>query len=427
MAQGNNLIKMNEKLNKNKIERFYQAIIKSYKPEKLKELYWGDGDEFNDLVKQADELGSKEDDVTITCKNGAEIELPRLLFDSLFRGEEYCVFNCPIGQRYKYKDYAFMELIESPIVNINTRIEKRGLFPITRDKSGNIKSCFFVKSEEGNGKDYDYPELIMPFFVSQMKDRLRTFEDMLPSCFINHFEPMKYVLKIKEEENNLLVKLLYKLGVNLGIVENNTLEKREISVQQEIQSILDNERNINLTNEYEENLDSLKFYISAIKNPNPYYRFLDAYHILESFFYKYFYNYVKNLRSNIDKAKLYNDIKQHTGEQQMLKLVIKNCFSLEKFPETKASLISIGTKALAERIGQNYSIEDWPVNNIEEFATKLSDLIYLFRNAIVHSTKSSRYIEKIEESPNLVSEFSNFTNILLKIVKSILEANVSKW
>lgn len=416
---------MNGKLNKTKIENFYQQIIRSYQ-DAIKELYWGSKDIFTDLIEQAEKSSNGEDIIIIICKNSEEIELSQLLFDFLFKGANSCEFNHSIGRRYKYEDYIFIELVESPIVSIEWKIEKIGVFPITEDVNKNIGSCFFIKSEE-YGENYDYPKEVIPFFVSQMKNRLKTSKGSLLSNFLDHFEPQRYILKVKECEDNLLTKLLYRLSINLGVVENSILQNQEISVQQEMQSILDSENNINITNEPGENLDSLNFYISVIRNPNRYYRFLDAYHILESFFYKYFYNYVKNLSNNIKKAKLYNDIKEHTSEKQMLKLVIEDCLPMQEFRNIKNRLMKIRIQELAGRVGKNYDIEKWPVNNTGVFATKLADLIYTFRNAIVHSKESGRYIEKIEESPNLIIDFVKLTNILLEIVKCVLEGNVDRW
>ena len=411
------------RLNKDKIEYFYQQIIESYEPE-IKELYWGNKDDFISLIEQADESDEGEDNIIITCKNGEEIGLSRLLCDFLFRGEEHCFFDNPVGQRYKYKDYIFLELIESPIVSIKKKIEKSGIFPITRNENGNIDSCFFIKSE----KYYDYPKEIIPFFVSQIKDRLKIFKERLPTNFIDNFNLIKYTLKIKECEDILLVKLLYKLGANLGIVENSTIENQDLTVQQEIQSILDSENNINLTNDPVENLDSLKFYTIAIKNPNPYYRFLDAYHIMESFFHKYFYNFVKNLNNNVDKAKLYDDIKQHVREERkMLKLVLENSFNINDFIKIKRQLLNIRAHEIAGRIEKEVNIENWRENDIKSFSSKLSDFIYTFRNAIVHSRESNRYIEKIEEPPSLMPKFIDLTNILFEIAKGVLEKNFDKW
>lgn len=416
-----------KKLNKDKISDFYQQIIESYESQ-IKEIYWGNEDDFIDLVEQGDKSADKEDSVNIACKNGIEIKFPRLLFDFLFKGNSCCTFDCPIGQRYEYENYIFMELIESPIVTINEneRIEKTMFLSITRDENGEIESCFFIKPEK-QGENYDYPNEIIRFFVSQMKDRLKTFKDNLPSYLLDHFEPMKYVLKIKKEQDNLLKKLLYKLGVNLGIVENRVLANRGIPIKQEIQSIIDNDNNINLTNDNSENLDSLSFYVSAIGNPNPYYRFLDAYHVLESLFYKHFYNYVKKLDDNMTQDELYKKIKEHSKEDKMLKLVLVNCFD-NHIESIKDELVNIKAKAqeLAKSIGnkKDYNIENWSET---EFAAKLSELIYLFRNAIVHSKESDRHIEKIEESQDLPPVFIVLTNIVLNIAKDVLEKNVERW
>lgn len=416
-----------KKLIKDKIKHFHQQIIECYESQ-IKESYWGNEDDFIDLVEQGDK-SAEEDSVNITCKNGQEIKFPRLLFDFLFKEDIVCTFGHPIGQRYEYGDYIFMELIESPIVTINKSIEKSGVFPITRDEKGNIESCFFIKSWK-QGENYDYSNEIIPFFVSQMRVRLKTFRDTLPSYFIDHFEPIKYVLKIKRGQENLLIKLLYKLGANLGIIENGVMEDQKISIQQEIRSIIDDENNVNLTNEPEENLNSLNFYLSAIRNTNPYYRFLDAYHALESLFYKHFYNYVKKLDDSMTKDELYNKIKGHLNEQQMLKLVLVDCFDNQYFIESiKNSLIKIKIQELGEVIRKDYDVDcnKWPVNDAEKFASNLSDLIYTFRNAIAHSKESDRHIEKIEESPNLISDFIDLTNTILDIAKHVLEKNVKKW
>lgn len=416
---------MNGRLNENKIKDFYQHIIKLYKPE-IQKLYWGNIEEFIDLVNEADEPSNEQDKINITFNNGRQIGLSRVLFDFLFKGKDNCIFTRPIGERYENGEYIFMELIESPTVIVNGNIEKNGIFPTAKDENGNVENCFFIKSRKP-GENYDYPKEIVPFFVSQMERRLKTIEDDPPSAFIDHFKPIKYVLRIKKLEDNLLIKLLYQLSKS-GIVENKIIANQKIPIQQEMTSMLDDENNINLTNDSDENLDSLKFYILAIRNPNPYYRFLDAYHILESFFYKYFYKYVTELDDNMDKVKLYNYIKKHEQEQQMLKLVIENCLTPSDFQSIKARLLQVKNKELLERIeGAECNIQEWPIDNIEKFATKLSDLIYKFRNAIVHSKKSNRNIEKIEEDPNLIPDFIKLTNILLEIVACVLEKNINKW
>lgn len=413
-------------LNEEKIKHFYNKVICLY-PSEFKELYWGKIDDFIYLIKN---FNLEEDSVTIECKNSENIKLSQTMFDFLFKGNDLCTFDNSSGQRYEYKDYVFIEFIESWVLTVNKKIEERGILPITKDENGNIESCFFIKSENPEENYYDYPQEMIPFFVSQLKIRLKISEDKLPSYFIDHFESMKYALKINKVQENLLIKSLYILGTNLGIVEKSIMKngKSSVKIDQEIKSALyDGEGNINLTDDYDENLSSLKFYISAIKNSNPYYRFLDAYHIFESLFYESFYNYVKNLNHN-QKKKIYDKIKEHTDELHMLKLVLINCLDNQGFTKKiKDKLVSKEIQKLAKIIDKDYDINNWPVDNLEVFASKLSDLIYAFRNAIVHSKDSYQHIEKIEELPDLTQKFIELTNIVLEIAKCLLEKKINRW
>lgn len=415
-------------LKEENIRQFYKQVIECYLPH-IKESYWGVENDFLELIEEAEKT-PEEDTIHIYCKNGEEIILSSSLFDFLFKRNNYSVFDAPIGQRFEYEDYVYLELIESPFATINKKIEETGIFPISKDQNDNIESCFFIKADMSKEKNYDYPKEVLPFFVSQMKMRTKKIGDRLPSYFIEHFESMKYILKVKKTQNNSLIKLLYKLGINLGIIEN-LVEDENLSfeVEQEIKSKLDEEGNINITNDNDKNLDSLNFYISAIRNPNPYYRFLDAYHILEASFYKYFYNYVKNLNSNMNEKSFHDEIKKHTTEPNMLKLVLKDCLDdHSSVKNIKNNLINnVKTKKLANAIGKNYNIQDWSDTNIEEFVSKLSIFIYDFRNAIVHSKESDTHIEKIQETPNLISEFNKLANVVLNIAKLILEKNIERW
>jgi hypothetical protein len=70
----------------------------------------------------------------------------------------------------------------------------------------------------------------------------------------------------------------------------------------------------------------------------------------------------------------------------------------------------VNAQELAKRIDKKFNITEWPESNVEDFASKLSSLIYYFRNSIAHSKELDRHIEKIEESPNLISDFIKLTN-----------------
>lgn len=409
-----------------KIKEFFNRVIQYY-PENIRKSYWGNVDDFINLITDYEE---KEDSISVGCKNSAIIEFPKAIFKFLFAGDNSYTFDNLIGKRYEYEDFIFIEFVESPNVAIN-KTDKAGLFSITKNQKGNTESCFFIKAENSDDNYYDYPEEIIPFFVSQMKSRLKISGDTLPSNFLDHFEPMKYVLRVKKDQEFLLTKLIYKLATNLGVVENIVKEKEQfIKVSNGLETLLDDDGNIIITNEQEENINLLNFYVSAIKNPNPYYCFLDAYHIFESLFYKYFYDYVKNSNSSQNKNELYNEIKKHTNEEQMLKLVLMNCLDTKDLGEIKKSLIDREIQKLVDRIGISKDIKKFDnleENNFENFALHLSKLIYGFRNAIVHSTRADRHIEKIEEDPDLTPQFIDLTNIVLELAKRIIEKNIKNW
>lgn len=408
---------MDMEINKEKIGNFYDNIILSY-PQDIKELFWGEKNDFIDLITGSEgNINNSDDDyVIIKCKNSDEIRFSKIMFDFLFKGDAFCKFDSPIGKRFEYNGHIFIELIESPVVKISNRIEKRGTFPITRDQNGEIESCFFIKGENPEEDCYDYPEQIIPFFVAQMKERLlKTFENGLPPVFISHFEPMKYILKIEREQENLLKKLLYKFGADLGIVERKFYETF-IEIAQRIDELLDRNRNINLTDEPDENLNSLKFYISAIRNPIPYYRYLDAYHVFESFFNKCYSNSENSTSNNRDG--------RNVNEQQLLASVLKEYLNNESL--SMCENISINLKNLLDDLSIKCNFE----KNLQcgEICSLLAYLIYKFRNAIVHSKDAQTHIEAIEKNQELVWDFIRLVDkSLIILAKDVLEKAIKRW
>lgn len=416
---------MEMQLNKDKIRYFYKQIIEYYEPQ-IKESYWGNENDLAELVEQSEKSSAGDDNVSITCKNGQEIKFPRLLFDFLFKGNIDCTFGHQIGQRYENGDYIFIELIESPIVAINKNIEKFGVFPITRDINEGIESCFFIKSRE-QGENYDYPNEIIPFFVSQMRSRLKIFRDTLPPYVIDHFEPIKYVLKIKRGQENLLIKLLYKLSNHLGVIENKSKEIGYIAVQQDINNLLDGNGNFIISNDFIEEADMLRYYISALNNPDITYQFLDLYHILEACFYKYFYSYVKNLNGSISEKDLYKRIKDYATEQMMLSLVLKECKN--NFTVIYSKLRDLtNLKGFFKAIGKDINIGNWDPGKEDDFSIKLSDIIYALRNSITHSKDVESHIDQIKDDIVLKNALKEINKIMMfDINKIVLERSINKW
>jgi hypothetical protein len=373
----------------------------------------------------------EEDDIEVTLKGG-KLLFPKELFEFLFLGEEFCVFNYAIGRRFPYNGFIFIELKESSAIKIESEESEEkihpGTYSITKDNSGNTSSCFFVNDEI----DISYPSEIVPFFVAQLQSRLNKSFTNFPENFLHHFKPIKYAIRIEQDKNNLLIKLLYKLAAELGLIENKIDECNKISIKsksigQDLANIL-----AGISNENSQNLLPLNCFISAASNTNPYYRFLDIYHIFESLFYKHFYYYVKNYPESISK-KSYDDIKGHTREEKMLKLVLIDILKdNEKLRnEIKNDLIKYCANELLKRIiGRDISVEKWPTDNknADDFCDNLAvNLIYKLRNAITHSKRTEDYIEKINEKPNLTENFINVTNVITDISKRVIDKNIDNW
>jgi flagellar hook-basal body complex protein FliE len=141
---------------------------------------------------------------------------------------------------------------------------------------------------------------------------------------------------------------------------------------------------------------------------------------LESFFDKYFSNHIKPLPDN----GLFNRVKR-MSEKDILDLVLKDC--CHDAIKIKAELIKSNTQDLANRLGYNREITSWQDNDLDKFAQALSEIIYKFRNAIVHSKENDRHIEKIEDDPNLRENFIDFTSVEMHLAQNLINKNIKNW
>jgi len=263
--------------------------------------------------------------------------------------------------------------------------------------------------------------------VSQMKARLKNLENAFPADFIDLFTPIKYALCVKDSEanRNLILRLFYRLASSLGIIENTIASDKNslIKVNQKIDSIVNDEGDIDCSSGSDENLSSLNFYISALRNTNPFHQFIEIYHIFESLFYLYFCDYVEGLEKCKRKEK-FDLIRDHIKEVQLLGLVCKDSLqNNQKFiNEMKQNLLKANLQKVTGK--EIKKIKNWPENEPEKFAKHLSSFIYALRNAIVHSKEGYKYIEKIEMEPDLLSNLVQLNNDLLKIGQDVLENKI---
>jgi len=406
------------RINKTKSSKFYNKILLLYPP-MIYDL-WGTESQFLDSLKNS--FYEEEDEEYKVDFSHLKIIFSKVIFNSLFVNRSPIKFDEHIGKRLEFKNYIYLELVESPVSIFESR-EKPGLYSVPQ------KGVFIFINEDEREKLY-YPKEILPLFIFQLKERLIKDYVFQPDVdvsinFCSLFKPMRYILKIKKDDLPLQEKLLYKLCTNLGLIEYKVVPAHKIEIKQEIKEIYDKKTNsFFLSKKKQYNLDSIRFYLSAMENLDPIYQFFELYHVLESYFYKYFYEHIKNLRS-VKNKKEFDQIRDAITEIKMLKLVIKdvsNEFSFIKREFTKIQNFDQFCKDILNR--DNIDLTDWNEQDIDRFSNKLSKFIYLIRNNIVHTKESDKTIKNLSGSEQDV--LMEINKILFFMVQKIFDKNI-KW
>ncbi len=407
-------------INEQKTRKFYSEVISLYPPEVI-DILWRSKTEFLDSLKGAVYKGdNKEYEVDFS---GLKIKFSKPIFNILFLNKTVIKFDKPIGQRLELNNYIYLELRESPLVNLEDK-ESAGLFPLSR----RYYWGYFFINEDSRDDSY-YPKEVLSLFIFQLKERL--IKDYAFSAnldiyinFCSLFESIKYILKIKKDKETLKEKALYRLCTDFGLIERKRYTTTKINMSQNINEIYDKDTNyFLLTARKQYNIDSLKFYLSAMENLDPSYQFLELYHVLESYFYKYFYNYIKNLKK-VETKKEFGRIREHIREEQMLKLVIKDISN--EFSQLKQEIANI------DNIGQfcdnflprNVNLDNLDEDEEEKFSNKLSDFIYQIRNNIVHTKESNKSIRNLSEGEQRT--LMEINKLLLFVVRKVFDENI-EW
>lgn len=408
-------------INEQKTRKFYSEVISLYPPEVI-DILWRSKTEFLDSLKGAVYKGdNKEYEVDFS---GLKIKFSKPIFNILFLNKTVIKFDKPIGQRLELNNYIYLELRESPLVNLEDK-ESAGLFSLSKRRY--YWGYFFIN--EDSRDDSYYPKEVLSLFIFQLKERL--IKDYAFSAnldiyinFCSLFESIKYILKIKKDKETLKEKALYRLCTDFGLIERKRYTTTKINMSQNINEIYDKDTNsFLLTARKQYNIDSLKFYLSAMENLDPSYQFLELYHVLESYFYKYFYNYIKNLKK-VETKKEFGRIREHIREEQMLKLVIKDISN--EFSQLKQEIANI------DNIGQfcdnflprNVNLDNLDEDEEEKFSNKLSDFIYQIRNNIVHTKESNKSIRNLSEGEQRT--LMEINKLLLFVVRKVFDENI-EW
>ena len=418
-----------DNINERKAIKFYSEVISLY-PQAVIDSLWKSKPEFLDSLNNAVYKGdNKEYEVDFS---DLKIKFSKPIFDILFVNKTTIRFDKPIGQRLELNNYIYLELIEAPLVNLNDK-EESNLFFLSKRRY--YWGFFFIN--EDKKENLYYPKEVLPIFISQLKERL--IEDYFSNVdtstdiYINFcalFKPIKYILKVKNDKGSLLEKLLYKLCTDLGLTEHKTYPVSKIDISQKIDAIYDKnadceiETPLLLSARGQYNLDSLRFYISAMENLDPSYQFLEVYHSLESYFYKYFYEYIKNLKG-VKTKKEFDKIRDAIKESEMLRLVIRDISN--EFPHIKQEFKKITNfkqfcKDVINR--DNIDLNNWNNITIEKFSNILSDIIYSIRNNIVHTKEAEKSTISLNESEQ--KTLMEINRLLLFIVRKVFDKNI-KW
>ena len=413
-------------INERKARKFYSEVISLYPTEVIDSL-WRNETEFLDSIKSAVYKGDNKD-YEVDFSN-LKIKFSKPIFDILFLNKTAIEFDKPIGQRLDLNNYIYLELVESSLVNLENK-ENPGLFSLSKRK--NYWGYFFIN--EDSREDSYYPKEVLPIFIFQLNERLIKdyafsvdTDIYIDFCFL--FNPIRYILKVKKDKEALQERLLYRLCTDLGLIELKTHTTFKINIPQNINEIYNKGANYKtenpllLSSRKQYNLNSLRFYLSAMGNSDPIYQFLELYHVLESYFYRYFYNYIKNLKK-VKTNKEFKQIKEHTNEDRMLKLVIKDIS--DKFPQIEQQISKIPN---INQFCINFLPEHVNLDNMNEcdenkFSNKVSDFIYSIRNNIVHTKEPNRTIRDLNESEQ--KTLIEINQALLFIVREVFGKNI-EW
>ena len=167
-------------INESKASKFYKEIILSYNGEIIP--LWENEDQFLDSLKNS--IYEKEDkEYKVDSSQNLKIKFSNEIFLNLFVNNSVIDFDKSIGQRLEFKNYIYIELVESPVVILENRIESSILIRIPR------KGCIFIN--EDKMEDLYYPKEILPFLSPNSKKDLskiiiflgvKTYTLIFPLC-----------------------------------------------------------------------------------------------------------------------------------------------------------------------------------------------------------------------------------------------------
>ncbi len=413
---------MTSSIDEKKSKKFYNKIIKQFPKEKV-EYYFGREQDFFESICFFDFL--KEDNIyKVSFKNNLEIEFFKTLFIKLFTKNKDFNFNKSRNEIVDDVEYTYIPFEEMDNVKLDNELETQCFLPIKEDKSEYIFINLVLS--------YDYPDEITDYFISTMAGSLITdfsFEGAKNFNFFEFFKPIKYLLKIKGDSTDLLYPLKYFLAKDMGIYppKDHLNLLSEFKINQKIDNIYDKTNNSFLIHPAQRKTEVISYYLNALQEKDPLYQFLDFYHILETYCYNFFIEYLKDFLKNTEPYEFFKNAEKLKKDEYIISKSIEFICSNELSYNWENDINPLEedmNKFIAE-INENISgdkfksLSNWRKDKQNPYYYCLGRLIYKVRCEIAHRKIQKNPITKyIRSYPEIIKLFNS---IMKKISEVIIE------
>lgn len=413
---------MTSRINEKKSKKFYNKIIKKFPEEKVK-YYFGEERDFIESISSTEFL--EEDNIfKVSFKNGLEIEFFKILFDKLFKNNENPDFNKSRNGIINDIDYTYIPFKEIDNVKFSNKIETILFLLINKNKSEFIFINLLL--------DYDYPDEITDYFIRTMEDSLISdfnFGAEKNFNFFKFFKPIKYLLKIKGDSTDLLYPLKYFLAKDMGLCppKDHLNLSSEFKIDQKLDNIYDKTNNSFLIHPAQRKTEVISYYLDALQEKDPLYQFLDFYHILETYCYNFFIEYLKDFIKNTEPFEFFKNAEKLKKDEYIISKSIEFICSNELSYNWEININPLEedmNKFIAE-INENISgeklksVSNWRSDNQNPYYYHLGRLIYKVRCETAHRKIQRNPITKyIRSYPEIIKLFNL---IMKKISEFVIE------
>ena len=405
---------MTFRIDKKKSKKFYNEIIKKFPEGKVK-YYFGEEQDFFKSISFADFL--EEDNIfKVNFKNNLEIEFFKILFEKLFINNEDYNFNKTRNEIINDAEYTYIPFKEIDNVRFSNEIKTQHFLPIKENKSEFI----FINL----ASSYDYPDEITDYFIRTMADSLIgdfSSEEVNNFNFFAFFKPIKYLLKIRVNSKDLLNLLKYFLARDMGVcpIEDCSNLVLEFEVDRKVDNIYDTKNNSFLIHPIPQETEAISYYINALREREPFYQFLDFYHILETYCYNYCIDHLIDFLKNQEPYEVFKNIGNLKREEYIISRSIEFICNNNNFGNLKNELNQLEDKInqFIIEINKTVSGEEirifsrWEEDEQNTYYYYLGKLIYKLRCEIVH--------RKIQKNP--VTKYSQSYPKIMRILKLIMK------